>query len=261
MTSRENNKQTIEFFEKRNYFGYPKEHIRFFVQGELPMIAQNGKILLDEEGLVKKAANGHGGTLLSMEKEKVIEELKKEGKEWVFICGVDNILANLADELFLGMTISKGASSGVKCIEKIDPKEKVGIFCKKNGKIGVIEYTEIPDDMAELRDEEGKLIYSNSNIVSHLYSIKDLEKVTNMKLPYHIAVKKAKYMNEKGDIVESKEPDCYKFETFIFDSFELLDDIAILNVKREEEFAPIKNASGIDSPETARKLYLDYYNK
>ena len=259
MTSRENNEQTVKFFESKNYFGYPKESVKFFKQGELPMLSKDGKILLQEDYLVKEAADGHGGILKAMLKNNIIEEMKQNGIEWVFIIGVDNVLAKLADPLLLGLTSEKKVLAAVKSVEKTNPKEKVGVFCKKNGRTGVVEYTEIPEEMAEQRNPDGSLVYGDLNAVFHLYNIKALEKILELKLPYHTAVKKATYIDENGKLIVPEEPNAYKFETFIFDSFEMFDDVVILRVKREEEFAPVKNKEGQDSPETARKLYENYY--
>ena len=261
MTSRENNDATIAFFREHNYFGYPEEAIHFFKQGELPMVALDGKILLDTDGTVKKAANGHGGTLKSLETNHILDDMKEAGIEWVFINGVDNVLVKPIDPLLIGMSIYNKVLGAVKSIEKTDPKEKVGVFCRKNKKVGVVEYTEIDDKMANLRDDYGSLVYGDANAIFHLYNIKGLEKVSELSLPYHTAIKKAKYIDANGKLVEGTEPNAYKFEMFIFDSYELFDDVVVLRVKREEEFAPIKNAEGQDSPETARKLYKDYLNK
>ncbi|MCI8309443.1 MAG: hypothetical protein HFJ45_04485 [Clostridia bacterium] len=261
MTSRENNDATVAFFESHNYFGYPKEAVRFFKQGELPMLDMSGKVLLDENGLVKQAANGHGGTLHSMEKSNLISEMKENGIEWVFINGVDNVLVKPVDPLLIGMSITNKVLGAVKSIEKTDPKEKVGVFCRKNKKVGVVEYTEISEEMANLRDDYGALVFGDANAIFHLYNIKGLEKVSEVKLPYHIAVKKANYIDSKGNVVKAEKPNAYKFEMFIFDSYEMFEDVVVLRVKREEEFAPIKNAEGVDSPETARKLYKDYFAK
>ena len=259
MTSRENNEQTVNFFESKNYFNYPKDSISFFKQGELPMLSKNGKILLQEDYLIKEAADGHGGILKAMLKNNIIDEMKQKGIEWIFISGVDNVLAKLADPLLLGLTAEKNVLAAVKSVEKTDPKEKVGVFCKKNGRTGVVEYTEIPEEMAGQRNSDGSLVYGDLNAVFHLYNIKALEKILELKLPYHTAVKKATYIDENGNLVVPEEPNAYKFETFIFDSFEMFDDVVILRVKREEEFAPVKNKEGQDSPETARKIYENYY--
>ncbi|MDO4975608.1 MAG: UTP--glucose-1-phosphate uridylyltransferase, partial [Alphaproteobacteria bacterium] len=133
------------------------------------------------------------------------------------------------------------------------------VFCKRNGKPGVVEYTEITDDLAEATDENGNLIFAESHINCNLFNVNAIKEVSNKKLPYHSAHKKAKYINENGELVVPEKPNAYKFESFIFDAFDMLDDMAILRVKREEEFAPVKNAEGNDSPETARKLYKEFY--
>ena len=258
MTSRENNNQTVEFFESHNYFGFNKNNVVFFKQGELPMVDTNGKILVDENGMVKEAADGHGGVFESMVKNHIIDDMKNRKIEWIFIAGVDNILAKMIDPIATGLAISKGVLATGKSVVKRNPEEKVGVFCKKNGRPYVIEYTEIDKKMAEEVDENGELLYGESHIITNLFNIKAIENLSKDKLPYHSAFKKAKYINEKGELVNPSEPNAFKFEAFIFDAFERLEDMAILRVKREEEFAPVKNAEGLDSPETARKLYLNY---
>ena len=259
MTSKENNKDTVDFFEKNNYFGYPKGYIQFFKQGELPMVGEDGKVLLDEKGMIKQAADGHGGIFTSMRKDGVIYDMKARGIEWVFIGGVDNVLVKMVDPTLIGLAESKGILAAGKSVVKAGPHEKVGVFCKRNRRPSVIEYSEISKEMAEETDENGQLKYGESHILCNLFKIKEIEKISEKNLPYHSAHKKATYMNEKGEIVKGIEPNAYKFEAFLFDAFESLDDMVIMRVKREEEFAPVKNAEGVDSPETARKLYQDFW--
>lgn len=258
MTSRENNEQTTSFFKRHNYFDMGEENVKFFIQNELPMIDTNGKILVDEQGMVKQAADGHGGIFEAMRKEGILEDMKKRGIEWIFIAGVDNVLAKMVDPLLTGIAIDKECLAAGKSVVKSNPKEKVGVFCKKDNKPSVIEYTEITEEMAEATDENGELLYGESHILCNLFSRKALEEIATNKLPYHSAFKKAKYIDKNGVIVVPTEPNAYKFEAFIFDAFEKLNDMAIMRVKREEEFAPVKNAEGVDSPETASKLYMDY---
>ena len=210
MTSKENNKETVAFFERNNYFGYPRESIIFFIQGQLPMIDMNGKILFDN-GFVKEAADGHGGTLKAMGKNKIIEQMKKDGIEWIFVSGVDNVLVKSVDPLLLGMSIDANVLGAVKTIEKTDPKERVGVFCRKNKKVGVVEYTEISEEMANMRDNYGSLVYGDANAIFHLYNIKGLEKVSDIRLPYHTAVKKAKYIDSDGKLIIPEKPNAYKF--------------------------------------------------
>ena len=260
MTSEENNKQTVDFFEENNYFGYDKEKVMFFKQGQLPMCDTEGKILIDETGLIKEAADGHGGVFESMRKDGVIADMKNKGIEWVFIGGVDNVLAKMVDSVLTGLSIKNNVLAAGKSVVKAGPKERVGVFCKRNGKPSVIEYTEITEEMAEAQDKSGNLLFGESHILCNLFNIKAIENISEKKLPYHSAFKKAKYINAKGELVVPEKPNAYKFEAFLFDAFESLEDMTIMRVKREEEFAPVKNAEGVDSPETARKLYKDFYN-
>ena len=261
MTSRENNNDTVKFFEENNYFNYNKNDVKFFVQGELPMLSTSGKVLLNEQGIVKLAADGHGGVFESMFKNGVVEDMKKRNIEWIFIGPVDNPLAGMVDEVLIGLCQENNSMSAGKSLVKANPSEKVGVFCLKNGKPSVIEYTEISEEMANRVNEKGELIFGESHINCNMFNIKGIEKIGAEKLPYHVAFKKATYMDERGEIVNPQEPNAYKFESFIFDAFEKLDNMTILRVKREEEFAPVKNAEGTDSPETAIKLYNTYHNQ
>ena len=260
MTSRENNEQTVEFFENNNYFNYPKDAIKFFVQGELPMVGTNGKILLTEEGIIKEAADGHGGIFEAMFKNSVVDDMKKRSIEWIFIGPIDNPLAKMVDEVLIGLAKENGVLEAGKSLVKANPKEKVGVFCKKNGKPSVIEYTEITDEMANETDEKNNLVYGESHINCNMFNIKGLEIIGNQKLPYHSAFKKATYLDEQGNIIKAEEPNSYKFESFIFDAFNKLDEMLIFRVKREEEFAPVKGKTGVDSVETAIELYNKYHN-
>ena len=261
MTSRENNDATEKFFEKNDFFGLPYEDIKFFKQGELPLLSTDGKLMLDEAGLIKLAADGHGGVFESLVKNGYLEDMKKRGIEWIFISGVDNVLAGLVDPIAVGLAVSDGNLATGKSVVKRSPDEKVGVFCKRNGRPYVIEYTEITDEMANAKNENGELIYGESHILTNLFNIKALENIAKNKLPYHKAFKKAKYMNDNGEIIAPEKPNAYKYEAFIFDAFESLDDMSVLRVKREDEFAPLKNADGEDSPNTARQLYIDYQER
>lgn len=263
MTSRENNKETVDFFEKHKYFGYQKnKNIFFFIQGELPMIDTEGKILIGEDGLIKLAADGHGGIYESLVKSGMTEQMRHMGVKWVFIGGVDNCLVKMVDPVLMGIAIDKGVTVACKSVVKANPHEKVGVFCKRNGRPNVIEYSEISDEMAEATDENGELLYGESHILCNLFSIDAVERMGAEPLPYHAAYKKAKYLDKDGNLIEPESPNAYKFEAFLFDAFGEVDDMAILRVKREEEFAPVKNNDtvGVDCPKTARELYKKFYH-
>ena len=186
--------------------------------------------------------------------------MKEQGIEWVYIGGVDNVLAKMVDPVLTGLAIDEKTLIAGKSVVKANPQEKVGVFCKKDGKPSVIEYSEISKELAEARDENGELLYGESHILCNQFNLEILEKISTNKLPYHVAFKKASYLDENGNLVKPTEPNAYKFEAFLFDAFSMVDDMSILRVKREEEFAPVKNAEGVDSPETARELYKKFHN-
>ena len=261
MTSIENNKDTVEFLEKHNYFGYPKENVIIFTQSELPLVDVDGKLLISKDLKIKEASDGNGGTYSSLRASGSLADMKERGIKWVFIGGVDNVLLKMADVTLLGMAIKKNVQIASKSVVKANPHEKVGVFCKMNGHPKVIEYAELPEKMAEEVDENGELKYGESHIMCNLYTIDAIEKASKEILMYHSAFKKNSYIDEDGKEVVPTEPNSYKFESFIFDAFEFFDDIAILRGKREDDFAPVKNKEGVDSPKTAKELYEKYWNR
>ena len=261
MTSKEKNEETINFMEKHNYFGYDKNAVRFFAQSELPLLDKNGKLLVGKDMRIKEASDGNGGTYSSLRASGALAEMKEKGIKWVFIGGVDNALLKMADTILLGMAIKKKVQIASKSIVKANPHERVGVFAKMNGHPKVIEYSEMPDKMAEEIDSDGELKYGEAHIMCNLYTIEAIEKISKETLIYHSAFKKNAYIDENGKEVIPTEPNSFKFESFIFDAFELFDDIAILRGKREDDFAPVKNKEGVDSPKTAKELYEKFWNR
>lgn len=261
MTSEANNDETVAFFENNHYFGYSKDKIKFFKQGELPITDLDGKVLLEEKHRVLKAADGNGGIFNAMAKNNIIIDMKANGVQWVLITGIDNILVNIADDIYIGLVSDENRLNGVKSVAKTSPTESVGVFCKRNGKPGVVEYSEMDDKMRYALNENGELKYMEANIVNHLINIEVLEKINKISMPIHKAIKKQTYLDKLGNKVTSYKPDTIKYEAFIFDYFKMVDDVTVYRVKREEEFAPVKNKEGADSPETATKLYNDLFFK
>ena len=238
MTSTQNNEQTIDFFEKMNYFELDKSKVKFFKQDEIPVLTPEGNLVI-ENNRIKTASNGNGAVYDALIKEHIIEDMKSKGIEWIYISGVDNIMVNYIDPLFLGLTFKNNMQIASKSVVKGYPEEKVGVFCKKNGRPAIIEYVELTEDMRYSKKPNGDLVYGDANIISHLLNVNTIKKITEQKLQYHLEIKKG----------------LYKFEAFIFDGFKVMDDMLIMRVKREEEFAPIKNKEGIDSAESALEIY------
>ena len=261
MTSIDNNNDTINFFEEHNFFGYKKEKVKFFTQNVLPIMDFEGNLLIDKNLKIKEASDGNGGVYKALQKSGMIDDMKSHNIKWVYIGGVDNIMANMVDDVLLGLAIKHNVPSASKSVKKAYPEEKVGIFCKRNGKPAIIEYIDMNEEMIYAKDKNDELLYGESNILAHLFNIESLEKIAKFDLYYHCATKKNSYIDENLNEIVPEKPNTYKFESFIFDAFEYLDDMIILRVNREEEFSPIKNATGIDSPETAKKIYEDNFSK
>ena len=238
MASEQNYDETVLFMEKHEFFGYEKEKVQFFKQGELPMLTQDGKIVI-EDNKIKTGSNGNGGVYFAMKNQNVIDDMKSKDIKWVYICGVDNIMVNPIDPVFIGLTIKNNMQVASKSVVKAYPEERVGVFCKRDGKPSTIEYIEMTEEMKQEKNQSGELLYGEANFISHLLSLNAIELTSEKQLQYHIAQKNG----------------LYKFETFIFDAFEYFDDMLVMRVKREEEFAPIKNKEGVDSPETAKEIY------
>lgn len=261
MTSKENNDETLEFLEKNNYFGYPKDSVMLFQQGGLPLMDLKGKILIGRNLKIKEASDGNGGVFASLRSTGMLADMKERGVKWIFIGGVDNAILKMADVTLLGLAINKNVQIASKSVVKANPHERVGVFCKMNGHPKVIEYSELPEKMAEEIDNNGELKYGESHIMCNLFTIEAIEKISKEPLIYHSALKKNSYIDENGKEIVPNEPNSYKFEAFIFDSFEIFDDIAILRGKREDDFAPVKNKEGVDSPKTAKELYEKYWEE
>lgn len=258
MTSQENNDEIENFFNEHKNFDYPSDYIKFFKQGNLPLITEDKKLLIGSNKLIKEAADGNGGIFSSMYKNGILKDMKNRNIKWIFIGSIDNILLNIADTTLIGLAVDRKVEIATKSLIKNSPEEKVGAICKKNNKIKVIEYSEMSEEMKNKKNEDGELAFGESHIMCNLFSLKALNTLAKKKLPYHIAHKKSDYLDNKGVVIKVDKPNVYKFETFIFDGWEYFKDIAILRGKREEDFAPIKNKDGIDSPETAVILYNNY---
>lgn len=261
MTSGSNHNDTVAFFEENNYFNYPKDKIMFFIQDELPMVNVNGKIIMDSKFNIKMGANGSGGIFSAMLNNGIIEKMKSLGVKYVFIGGIDNILTPYDSSDFLGFTKQNNFPCASYIIPKGYPEERVGVFCKKNGKPSVIEYIHMTSEMNNLKDDNGNLVYGDAHLLLNIFSVEALEEIIDRKLEYVPAFKKAEYINELGELITPDKENSYKFESFIFDAFPFFDEVGLLKGKREEIFAPVKNATGVDSPETASKLYLDFFRK
>ncbi|KAF2277849.1 nucleotide-diphospho-sugar transferase [Westerdykella ornata] len=262
MTSGPTRGPTQKFFEENGYFGLKKENVVIFEQGVLPCISNDGKILLESKSKVAVAPDGNGGLYLALVKSGVVADMGKRGIQHIHAYCVDNCLVKVADPTFIGFSASKNVDIATKVVRKRNAKESVGLILQKNGRPDVVEYSEISAEDAEAKDPNDPelLKFRAANIVNHYYSYSFLESIPQWvkKLPHHVARKKIPYVNtENGETIKPEKPNGIKLEQFVFDCFPFLtlDKFACMEVKREDEFSPLKNAPGTgeDDPDTSKK--------
>mgnify|MGYP004472466993 FL=1 len=254
MTSEKNDAQTRAFFEEHAYFGYNKDFVKFFVQAMAPAVDFDGNFLIEAEDSLALSPNGNGGWFTSFLRSGLDADMKARGIEWLNVFAVDNVLQQIADPVFIGATILSGRVSGSKVVRKADPHERVGALCLEDGKPSIVEYYELTREMAEATDEKGSLLYGFGVILNYIFRVDKLLEIADRKLPIHVVEKKVPYINETGEFVKPEEPNAYKFEELILDMVYMMDNCLPFEVEREKEFAPVKNASGVDSVDTAREL-------
>ena len=257
MTSPDNDSITKVYFEDKKYFGYGKENVTFFKQDTLPVLDFNSKLILDKAYKVKEVSNGNGDVFSSLQRYGLIEDMEKKGIKYVFIGGIDNILLKTVDPLFIGLCDIGNCKVASKTITKNENEKDEWVFARRDGKPSIVSSKRITKEMEDKKDENGKYLYKEINILAHLFSIDSLKLCANIDLPYHLAEKKNDYLNDEGVKIMPKSPNTYKYEQFIFDVFPYFDNILLLSVKREREFAPIKSFTGIHTPERALELYLN----
>ncbi|KAM3514031.1 hypothetical protein MY11210_002348 [Beauveria gryllotalpidicola] len=266
MTSGPTRKPTEEFFEKNNYFGLDRSNVQIFEQGVLPCISNEGKILLEDKGKVAVAPDGNGGIYPALILWGVLDDMRKRGIQHIHAYCVDNCLVKVADPVFVGFSAEKNVDIATKVVRKRNATESVGLILSRNGKPDVVEYSEIDKATAEAEDpsQPGVLKFRAANIVNHYYSFSFLESIPQWahKLPHHIARKKIPAADpETGETVKPEKPNGIKLEQFVFDVFPLLplDKFACMEVQREDEFSPLKNAKGTgqDDEDTSRAAVME----
>ena len=244
MTSPLNHEATVNFFTEHNFFGYARENIRFFEQGTICALDPNGKAIVDENNRLALVPDGNGGCFRALSQSGTLAWLVEKGVQYVFLYSVDNALCRICDPAFIGALAAEGRSlSASKVVHKAGAQEKVGIFALQNNKPGVVEYSDLPENYRDMTNPDGSLTFDGGNIAIHLFKIAGLRKLQTSRLPWHTARKTVCGIEK-----------CWKFEQFLFDAFPLLGTMMPFGVLREEEFSPVKNAEGNDSPKTAREM-------
>jgi UDP-N-acetylglucosamine/UDP-N-acetylgalactosamine diphosphorylase len=259
MTSPMNHAQTVEIFRAQEHYGLDPRDVFIFQQGTLPNFDFDGRILLADESYLAQSPDGHGGCIRALARSGALADMKKRGVEYLSYWQVDNPLVKLFDPLFIGLHALDGAQMSSKAVIKNAPKEKVGNFCLVDGKVTVIEYSDLPDELAEKRAPDGSLVFQLGSIAIHIISTGFVEMLNTRghALPLHRAVKKIPHIDMQGNHVEPRRPNGVKLESFIFDALPLAETSIILQIDRAEQFAPTKNATGEDSVETTHRMMVE----
>lgn len=261
MTSPGNDVETRRFFQENDFFGLLPEQVHFFVQGTMPAVDEHGKILLASRHEIARSPDGHGGTLRALDRGAALDVLESQGIEEISYFQVDNVLAKVLDPVFIGHHVRAGAEMSTKVVRKTYPEEKVGVIGIRGGKLGVIEYSDLgKKDMVAL-GPDGELKYWAGNIAIHMVNVAFVRRLeeSGIRMPFHRADKRVPFIDAKGRTIEPESPNGIKFESFIFDALGYAKNPVTLEVRREDEFSPVKNTTGIDSPETAQRDLMETF--
>lgn len=257
MTSEVNDAPTRAFFEQHRYFSYNPANIFFFQQGMLPAFDMaTGEMLLAEKDSLALSPDGHGGSLRALDKSGALADMKKRGVEHLSYFQVDNPLVHAIDPLFVGLHDLTGSEMSSKTIAKAHALEKVGNFVVGDGVLQVIEYSDLPDSLARQLGPDGHPLFNAGSIAIHALRTSFIERLNHggqLKLPWHRAEKKVPYVDAAGKEVRPDKPNAVKLEQFVFDAIPLAKNAIVYTTRREEEFSPVKNAQGDDSPATSRR--------
>jgi len=258
MTSPLNHDETKEIFRSNDYYGLDDKNVFIFQQGTLPDFNPDGEILLADKDRISCSPDGHGGSLKALYQSGALEDMKSRGVEFVSYFQVDNPLINIFDTLFIGLHALDKAEMSSKALIKTGPYEKVGNFCLIDGRVNVIEYSDFPDELAERRKPDGSLTFELGSIAIHIINCAFIERLNTegFSLPLHKAIKEIPHIDKHGNPVEPDVPNGIKLESFVFDALPLASKSIILQTVRSEEFAPTKNATGVDSVETTKRMMV-----
>lgn len=256
MTSHANHAATVTFFEEQQHFGLRPEQVHFFRQGRMPAVDFNGKILLEAPDTIALSPDGHGGSLRALVRSGAVDRMERAGVEVISFHQVDNPLVNTVDAAFLGFHLLRKSEMSSRMVPKAFDKEKVGHFCRQRGRLVVIEYSDMPDTLTSLRNEQGELVYRAGSVAIHLLATSFVRRVgegaTGVVLPFHRADKKIATIDEAGAPVKPERPNGVKFEMFVFDALPFAREPIVVEARRADAFSPVKNAEGVDSPQTSR---------
>lgn len=265
MTSHANHAATEAFFKEADFFGLGADSVHFFTQGRMPAVDFSGKIILEDKGRIAMSPDGHGGSLRALVRSGAIDTMRAAGVDILSYFQVDNPLVRVIDPAFIGFHAQSGSEMSSKMIPKAYPEEKVGHFCKRGDRLLVVEYSDLPPAMQAERTADGELRFLAGSIAIHILSVDFVHRVgsgaAKTRLPFHRAEKKIPTIDSEGHPLRPEKPNGIKFEMFVFDALPLAENPVIIETLRSDDFSPVKNAEGLDSPATCRDDQLRQFTR
>lgn len=256
MTSHANHEATESFFAENRFFGHDRGRVHFFRQGRMPAVDFHGRILLETPSSLALSPDGHGGSLRALHRSGALDLMKSEGVDILSYFQVDNPLVRCVDPAFLGWHLRRGSEMSSKMVPKAGPEEKVGHFCIQDGRLVVIEYSDLPAAMQRETNPDGSLRFNAGSIAIHVIDREFARRMaaggTGVALPFHRADKKIATVDAHGNAVKPEKANGIKFEMFVFDALPFARNPVVIETARADDFSPVKNATGADSPQTSR---------
>lgn len=267
MTSDVNHTATVSFFEENAHFGLDDDSVVFFRQGRMPAVDKEGKIILESKSSIAMSPDGHGGALRALDRSGSFKAMADDGIEILSYFQVDNPLVQPVDPYFLGFHLKSGSTLSSKMLPKAYEKEKLGHFCVLDGVSQVVEYSDMPDELCALRDPDGQLSFRAGSIAIHVIDLAFARSLvapgSTVSLPFHRADKKIPFVDEEGNVQKPDTPNGIKFELFVFDSIPFSTNPIVIETTRLNDFSPVKNAEGTDSPDSCKedqiKLFREWF--
>jgi UDP-N-acetylglucosamine/UDP-N-acetylgalactosamine diphosphorylase len=262
MTSHQNHAATEAFFVEHRFFGLDKGRVHFFRQGRMPAVDFDGKVLLESKGSIAMSPDGHGGSMRALERSGALDLMKREGIDSLSYFQVDNPLVRCIDPSFIGWHLLGHCDMSSKTVPKAYAEEKVGHFCLQHGRTVVVEYSDLPMTLQrEVDPATGRLRYLAGSIAIHMLDREFVRRMASgsAALPFHRADKKIPTIDAAGNPLKPSKPNGVKFELFVFDALPFAGNSVTIETLREDDFSPVKNAEGVDSPRTCRDDLLRQY--
>jgi UDP-N-acetylglucosamine/UDP-N-acetylgalactosamine diphosphorylase len=258
MTSHQNHAASEAFFSDNGFFGLDRNRVHFFRQGRMPAVDFEGRILLESPGSLALSPDGHGGSFRALDRSGALDLMDSEGIDILSYFQVDNPLVRCVDPAFIGWHLRNRSQMSSKMVPKAYPEEKLGHFCEQAGRLVVIEYSDLPLALQKETDDSGRLRYVAGSIAIHVLDRDFVRRMARAAgtggeaLPFHRADKKIRTIDSEGRSVDPDKPNGVKFELFVFDAIRFARNPVIVETRRSDDFSPVKNAKGVDSPESCR---------